>query len=124
MNAKVALGIRILFGVFSLVFGLNKFFHFLSFPEIPGDGGTLMTIYFTSGFLKLIGILEILGGLALLLNKYVPLALTILIAIMFNAAVFHLLHDPANVMGAMLGLILGLLLVWVNKGRFKDLLRA
>ncbi len=124
MNAKVVMGIRILFGIFCLVFGLNKFLHFLAFPEIPGDGGTLMGIYATSGFLKLIGVLEVLGGLALILNKFVPLALTIMLAIMFNAAVFHLLHDQANIMGALLGLVLGLILVYANKSSFKDLLSA
>jgi len=83
-----------------------------------------MGIYATSGFLKVIGVLEILGGLALLVNKYVPLALTILIAIMFNAALFHALHDMGSIGGAVLGLILGLVLVYANKGRFSDLLSA
>lgn len=124
MNAKVKMGIRILFGLFCLIFGLNKFLGFMPFPTIPGDGGTLMGIYATSGFLKIIGVLEILGGLALLLNKYVPLALTILVAIMFNAAIFHALHDINNIPGAILGLILGLVLIYANKDRFSDLLSA
>jgi len=122
MNAKVVMGLRILFGLFCLIFGLNKFIGFMPFPPIPGDGGTLMGIYATSGFMKIIGMLEILGGLALLVNKFVPLALTILIAIMFNAAIFHGLHDMANIGGAILGLILGLVLVYANKDRFSDLL--
>ena len=124
MNDKVVMGIRILFGIFCLFFGLNKFFNFMAFPDIPGDGGTLMGIYFTSGFLKLIGVLEAVFGLALILNKYVPLALTILIAIMFNAAIFHALHDLGNIAGALIGLVLGLVLVYAHKDRFKDLLSA
>ena len=124
MNPKVLMGIRILFGVFCLIFGLNKFLGFLEFPPIPGDGGTLMGIYMTSGFMSIIGVLEILGGLALLLNKYIPLALTILVAIMFNAFLFHVLHDMANLAGSVLGLILGLILVYANKDRFADLLGA
>ena len=124
MNPKVTMGLRILFGLFCVVFGLNKFIGFMPFPEIPGDGGTLMGIYATSGFLKIIGILEILGGLALLLNKFVPLTLTFLVAIMFNAFLFHALHDIANIGGAVLGMILGLLLVYANKNRFNELLSA
>ena len=50
------MGICILFGVFCLVFGLNKFLGFLEFPSITGDGGRLMGIYFTSGFMKIIGV--------------------------------------------------------------------
>jgi len=124
MNDKVAMGIRILFGLMCLIFGLNKFIGFMPFPDIPGDGGTLMGIYDTSGFLKIIGVLEILGGIALLVNKFVPLWVTILVAIMFNAFLFHALHDMANIAGAVVGLILSLLLVYINKDRFADLLSA
>ena len=124
MNPKITMGLRILFGVFCLVFGLNKFLGFMPFPEIPGDGGILMGIYATSGFMKIIGVIEILAGLALLLNKFVPLSLTFLVAIMFNALLFHALHDMANIGGAVLGLVLGLLLVYANRGRFSELLSA
>ena len=124
MNAKVTMGLRILFGVFCLIFGVNKFVGFLEMPAIPGDGGTLMTIYATSGFMKIIGVLEILGGLALLLNKYVPLSLIFMVAIMFNAFLFHALHDMGGIAGAVLGLILGLLLVYAYKSRFLSVLSA
>ena len=124
MNEKVLMGVRILLGIFMLVFGLNKFLNFLPPFPLEGDGATLVGIYASSGFLKLIGILEIIFGLALLLNKYVPLALTILTAIMFNALVFHLLHDPGGSGGAVLGLLLCLICVYGYKDRFKSLLSA
>lgn len=122
MNDKVLLGLRVLLGLFMLIFGLNKFLNFIPMPPIEGDGGTLMGIYFTSGFLNIIGILEIVFGLALLLGKYVPLALTILTAIMFNALLFHILHDPAGAGGAGVALVLCLALVYGYKDRFKSLL--
>jgi len=52
MNQKVTMVVRILLGVFMLIFGVNKFANFMPFPPIPGDGGTLMGIYVTSGFMK------------------------------------------------------------------------
>ena len=124
MNTKVSMGLRILLGLFILIFGLNKFLNFIPIPLTPGDGGELMRIYASSGFFSLIGILEILGGLALLTNKFVPLALTIITAIMFNAAVFHGLHAPEGLGGAAIGLILSLVLVYANKERFSSLLSA
>ena len=124
MSSKVKMGIRILFGVFCIIFGANKFANFLPPFEIAGDGGVLMGIYFSSGFFFLIGALEFLGGLALVTNKFFPLALTILTAIMFNAIVFHILHDPAGIGGAALGLILSLTLVVLNKDRFSQVLSA
>ena len=116
--------LRLLLGVFMVTLGINKFFGFIEIPSPPGDGGELMRIYVTSGFLKLIGILEFLGGLALLANKFVPLALTFITAIMFNAAVFHGLHDPAGIGGAAVALGLCLALVYMNKDCFSSLLRA
>ncbi len=124
MSTRVTTITRYLFGAFVLIFGLNKFFHFIPIPEITGDGGTLMGIYATSGFMKIIGILEILGGLALLINKFTPLAVTVLVAIMFNALIFHMLHDPAGLGGSAVGLILGLVNVFGNKERFSSLLSA
>ena len=124
MNSKLTMGLRILFGLFCILFGVNKFAGFMPMPEITGDGGTLMGIYVTSGFLSFIGVLEILGGLALVANKFVPVALTFLTAIMLNAFIFHLLHDMAGIGGAALGLGLSLALVFLHKGRFSEFLRA
>ncbi|MEE9372936.1 MAG: DoxX family protein [Saprospiraceae bacterium] len=124
MNPKITMGIRILFGLLCLVFGLNKFLGFLEMPPISGDGGELMKIYFTSGFFKILGVLEILGGLALIAGKYVPLALTILLAIMVNAFIFHVLHNIGGIGAAALGLVLGLVLVYAYRDRFSSLLSA
>ncbi|MDY8134623.1 DoxX family protein [Aquimarina sp. 2201CG5-10] len=122
MNSKVILVFRILFGLFCLFFGLNSFIGFMEFPPIPGDGGTLLGIYATSGFFKLIAVLEIVGGIALLIGKFIPASLIILIAIMFNAAVFHVLHDMAGIGGSLVGLILGLILVYGYKDKFSSIL--
>ncbi len=121
MSPKVTTGVRILFGVFLLVFGINKFVGFLPVPEIPGDGGVLFGIYESSGFLKIIGVLEILGGLALVVGKFVPMALIWMTAIMFNALLFHLLHDMAGIGGAALGMILSLILVFSYKKDFSQI---
>lgn len=107
-----------------LIIGLNKFLVFIEIPNPPGDGGELMQIYITSGFLKCIGVLEMLGGIALLVNKFVPLALTIITAIMFNATVFHILHDLSGIGGAAVCLFLSLVLVYANREDFSKLLHA
>ncbi len=124
MNPKVTMGARILFGLLCLIFGIDKFVPFLEVPPIPGDGGELMRIYAKSGFLKIIGALEILGGLALLTNKFIPLAVVVMMAIMFNALIIHLLYDPINSVGAIAGLIMGGVLIFSKKERFSSLLSA
>ena len=122
MNPKLSMALRVLLGLFFLIFGVNKFLNFL--PPFPSEGmfGELMGIFVHTGFLKLIAVLEILIGLALLTGKFVPLALIFAVAIMFNAAVFHLLLDPGNVGGALVGLILSLVNIYANKPRFLSIL--
>ena len=72
--------------------------------------------------MTLIAELEIVCGLLLLVGKYVPLALTIIVVILFNAAVLHGLYDPANITGALVFLIISLVLIYANKERFSSLL--
>ena len=107
--------LKYLLAALLIIFGVNKFAGFLPPPEISGDGAELMRIYFTSGFFKIIGVLEIISGVLILANKYVPLAFTIAAAILFNALVFHLLHDPAGSPGAIVGLLLTLASIFTRK---------
>jgi len=116
--------LRLLLGLFMLIIGINKFLVFIEIPNPPGDGGELMQIYIKSGFLRLIGVLEAVGGIALLANRFVPLALTFITAIMFNATVFHSLHDLAGIGAAAFCLSSSLVLVYVHRDRFASLLNA
>jgi uncharacterized membrane protein YphA (DoxX/SURF4 family) len=127
MNKTVTLIIRILVGLAMVVFGANKFLNFMPQPDpatIPADMMTLMGVLMSSPFMSIIGALEVAGGLALLLNKYVPLALTFIIAIMFVAMLLHLFYDSANVVGAAVFLVLSLVLVYAHKDRFASLFSA
>lgn len=124
MSAKIALVLRLLLGLSLVVFGLNKFFFFISSPPIEGIGSELIKIYVESGFMKIIGGLEAIAGIGLLANRFVPLSLTFTVAILFNAVIFHILHDGSGLLNALSGLIVALFLVYANKARFKELLSA
>ncbi|MFK8057330.1 MAG: DoxX family membrane protein [Saprospiraceae bacterium] len=124
MNSKVALTLRILFAISLVVFGLNKFLHFIPTLPLEGTAGELMNLYVTSGFMKIIGGLEVIGGISLIVNKFAPLSLTFMTAIMFNAVVFHLLHDLAGLGPAVFGLSIALVNVYFYRSRFTNLLSA
>lgn len=116
--------IRIALGLFMILIGLNKFLEFTEIPNPSGDGGTLMKIYISSGFLKLIGVLEAVGGIGLILIRYLPVSLTVLTAIMFNALVFHILHDPVGLGPALICLLLCLLLFFHYRCQLKSFFRS
>lgn len=125
MTSKIFTIIRYLVGIGMLVFGANKLYSFMPQPEIlPENMNLLMELLVNkSPFMLIIGVLEFFGGLALVLNKYVPLALIFLIAILFNAALFHLFFDEtANAGGAIIFLALCGSLVFASKERFKEIL--
>ena len=125
MNQKVTMILRILLGLAMVVFGLSKFIHFMPMEPPAGDMGVLMGLFMKSPFLKIIGMIEVLGGVALLTNKYVPLALTFLIAVLLNASMFHIFYDePANMIGAFVLMLIAITLVYAHKDRFKSLLSA
>ncbi|MFT4827024.1 MAG: putative oxidoreductase [Paracoccaceae bacterium] len=125
MNKTVTLAVRILLGAFLLIFGINKFAGFMPPPEISEQMGTVMGALMSSNFMTIIGVLEILCGVLLLVGKYLPLALTFTVAIVLNAALFHILMDtPANAGGALIALILAIVLAYAHKDRFSSLLSA
>ncbi len=82
---KVAiLTVRILMGLIFLVAGANHIVPFFPMPALPGDIGVLTTILMTHKFLAVVGLFQVVGGLLLLVGRFVPLALTILGPIVVN----------------------------------------
>jgi len=89
-----ALIARYLLGLVFLVFGLNGFLHFIPMqPLPPGPAGQFLTALFASHFVFVVSAVQLAGGLLLLVNRYVPLALVLLGSVIVNILFFHLLMD-------------------------------
>jgi putative oxidoreductase len=69
---------RILLGLMFLVFGLNPFLHFLPAVLPSGLAGQFLNVLLQSHYVLFIGAVQVAGGVLLLVNRYVPLALTLL----------------------------------------------
>ena len=87
---------RYLSGGIFLVFGLNGFLHFIPLPPPSGVAGQFMGALFVSHYLTLIFALQVIGGVLLLANRYVPLALVILAPVIVNILSFHALMAPSG----------------------------
>ena len=115
---------RILLGLIFVVFGSNAFLHFLPMPPLPqGVAGEYLHAFFASGYVYVIGSFQVIGGLLLLIGRFVPLGLTILAAIIINIWCFHLLMAPEGLPPAILVTILELFLVWRYRNAFAGILR-
>ena len=86
---------RYLLGLVFLVFGLNGFLHFIPMPPPKGlaaqqFGGAI----FSSHYWVVVFGLQVLGGVLLLINRYVVLALVLLGPVIVNIFFFHALMAP------------------------------
>jgi uncharacterized membrane protein YphA (DoxX/SURF4 family) len=114
---------RVLLGLIFVVFGSNAFLHFLPMPPLPkGVTGEYLHAFFESGYVYVIGGLQVIGGLLLLIGRFVPLGLTILGAIIVNIWIFHVLMAPEGVPPAIVVTILELFLVWRYRDAFRGIL--
>jgi len=124
MNSKVLLVARILLAIVMLVFGVNKFANFLPPPELNEAAGAYFGAIASANVLNVIGVLEILTGLAFLSGRYVALALIINAPIAFNAFLFHASLDPAGIGPAALWMVLVIVIFIGVKDKFSEILKA
>jgi len=87
---------RYLAGLIFLVMGLNGFLHFIPFPPPPGIAGQFMGALYVSHYLWVIFAFQVLAGVLLLVNRYVPLALAVLAPVIVNILTFHALMAPSG----------------------------
>ncbi len=101
---------RYLLGIMFTVFGLNGFLHFIHQPP-PANPlalqffGAAVASHFAAFFFAV----QVLGGLLLLSGFFVPLALTLLAAELYNILAFHLTLES----GAGIGPALVACALWV-----------
>ena len=88
---------RLLLGLIFFVLGLNGFLNFLSMGPMPtGLAGQFIGALFQSHYLWVVAGLQVVGGLLLLVNRFVPLALVLLGPVIVNILLYHLLMSPAG----------------------------
>ena len=116
---------RLLLGFIFFVFGLNGILHFLPQPPIPGDAGIFATILMTHKYMTFVALLQIVGGLLLLVGRYIPLGLTILAPILVNILLFHItLMGGSGIAPGLVCTLLELFLVFAYRLSFRGLLDA
>ncbi len=126
MNAKVFMVLRILLGLFVLIFGLDKFFHFVPMDNSAmseaamgymGGLASTKTVY-------LVGFVEVLAGLSFLFNKFGALMALILMSVSVNAVLFHATLEPATIPGALILIVLNIVMLIGYKDKYKNLLKG
>ncbi len=108
MRAVVIL-CRVVFGAIFLIAGLNGLFQFFPMPAPPeGPAIEFMSgLIGSSYFFPFLALIQACCGFLLLIDRFVPLALTIIAPVTVNILAYHLFLAPS-------GIVLGLVVVGLN----------
>ena len=118
----VTLIARILLGLVSLVFGLNGFLNFLNMGPMPtGLAGQFMGALILSHYYWVVAALQIAGGLLLLVNRFVPLALVLLGPVIVNILCYHVFLNHAGAVPAVVVTILWFIVFYANRQHFSGI---
>ena len=106
---------RLLLGLIFTVFGANMWLHFIPIPPPPdGAAKDFMFALYGSGYLTVVKVLEVAGGLLLLSGRFENLALALIGPVVVNIALYHvfLVKD-----GYPMAIVLGVLSLVALAGR-------
>lgn len=115
---------RYLLGFVFLVFGLNGFFHFIPQPPPTGLALQFFIDVSASHFMAAVFLIQIIGGALLLANRYVPLALALLGAVIYNIVVFHVTMAPSGLPLALFVTVLWFVVAASVRSAFASLFQA
>jgi putative oxidoreductase len=121
----VAIVARYLLGLIFTVFGLNGFLQFIHQPPPPNPVAMqFLVAVSTSHFAAFFFAMQVLGGLLLLSGFFVPLALTVLAAELFNILAFHLTMAPSSIAPALVACVLWILVFTQYRASFHGIFKA
>ena len=118
----VTLIARILLGLVFLVFGLNGFLNFLNLGPMPtGLAGQFMGALFMSHYYWVVAALQIAGGLLLLVNRFVPLALVLLGPVIVNILCYHVFLNHVGAPPAIVVTVLWFIVFYAIRQHFSGI---
>jgi len=124
MKQKILTVATVLLALMFINGGLNKFFNYIPVPpDLPAElvkvNTALMQI---SWLMPLIAVVELIGGVLLLIPKYRALGAIIIFPIMIGIV---LIHATVAVSGLPLALVLSIILLWImweNRAKYLQLI--
>ncbi|SRR5438552_2185751 len=113
---------RLLLGLIFVVFGLNGFLNFLNMGPLPsGFAGQFIIALAASHYLWVIAGLQVVGGVLLLVNRFVPLALVLLGPVIVNILLYHVFLNRSGAQLAILVTILWFIVFYGHRQYFSGI---
>jgi putative oxidoreductase len=112
---------RILLGLIFVVVGFNGFLLFMHPPPLSGNIGAWNGAMFASHYMWFTSGVQVIAGVMLLTNQYVPLALVVLGAVLANILVIHITMYPPGLPLALVTTLIWVVASWPLRSHFAQL---
>lgn len=123
MKNKILFVVTLLFGLMMVNSGLNKFFGYMPWPEMPEQATQLMQAFMASGWVfPLVALAEIIGGILIVIPKYRALGAIIVLPVTVGIFLFHAVLDPQTVAAGVILLAINLWAIVENRQKYLPLI--
>ena len=125
MKKKILFIVSLLFGLLMINSGLNKFFNYMPMPkDMPQNLIELMGAFMKiSWLMPLVAVVEIIGGVLFIPNKYRALGAIVILPITIGILLTNIISAPS---GIPIALIIFAINVWViieNREKYLPMIR-
>ncbi len=123
-KSKLTRGVSIILGIFLIVYAANQFLHF--FPTSYGRMPDFTRDYLDAilPFLPALYIFEIIVGIFLIFNIWIPFIAIVLAPLSINFLIFNFANGDWNMLSAAFVAVLNLVLIYQYWPKYKPLFRS
>ena len=107
------------------VFGLNGFLNFIPPPSTPMSAGAIAfsgAMMKTGYLFQMVAGTQVIVGILLLANRFVPLALALIAPVIVNIIAFHAFLAPAGIVPGIIVTALEIYLAWSYRNAYWPML--
>jgi putative oxidoreductase len=122
---KIAILIsRVLLGLVFSSAGLVGLLKLGKMGGMPADATTFLTLMVAHRYTTFVALIMLIGGLLLLVGRFVPLGLVLLGPILVNILLFHVLFQVPGIITGLICAVLEVFLIWAYRPSFRGLFIA
>jgi putative oxidoreductase len=114
---------RILLGLLFITAGTFSFFVAHPAP-VPGLAGEFIDVFYRSHWVLFVAVAQVTLGVLLLVNRFVPVALIMLAAFLYNSFAFHVTMLPGTAPVPVVVLAMWFLVAWPYRRLFAPIFVA
>jgi len=115
---------RVLLGLIFVVFGLNGFLHFIPQQPMPQAAVQFFIALAATHYVHVVFGIELITGILFLVNRFVPLALTLIAPVIVNILLFHAFMAPGGIVPGLVVTLLWFILFAIHRSAFAGIFQA